>query len=73
MSLIATFPQGKAEYIGQSKAGAYIARDNLHIPYPQFNGLLVFPVWLPQDSVAFISVNNVSLVYEGKLVKDWIR
>lgn len=58
--------------LGKDKSGGFIVRDDLHKPYPQFGGSLVFPVWLPQDNLAFISTGLVTLEMEGKLQKDWV-
>src|SRR5690606_10822497 len=54
------------------KSGTRISRDNIHIPYPQFNGRLVFPVMLPKDDVVFVPISNVVVQTSGNSQKNWI-
>jgi hypothetical protein len=46
-------------------------RDNIHIPYPQFSGRFVFPMWMPFDSEAYIPVEQVRM--SDDTTKIWIR
>lgn len=50
---------------------ASIVRDDLHIPYGQFNNRLVFPVWMPDTDTAWIPVSQVT--FGGWREKDWVR
>jgi hypothetical protein len=47
-------PLSTGRQIGYDKSGAYIVRDDLHIPFPQFGGKMIVPIWLPLDNVAWI-------------------
>ena len=48
--------------------GAYLIRDDLHTEYPQFQGKLVFPIWMPAVDVAWIPTANIKYVptYQDK-------
>jgi hypothetical protein len=50
---------------------ATIIRDDLHIPYGQFNNRLLFPLLMPDVSTAWIPVRQVS--FSGWRDKIWIR
>jgi hypothetical protein len=47
-------PLNTGRVIAWNKGGAYIERDDLHKPFPQFGGKMITPVWMPQDTVAWI-------------------
>lgn len=55
------------------KGGLRIARDDLHLPYPQFDGKLVFPVWLLEDTIMWIPKDRVRTTSYSPLTKIWIR
>lgn len=65
-------PLSTGRTIIRDKAGSRIGRDDLHKPYPQFDGKLVFPVWLPRDSIAFIHTPLAEPRSGGNLNKHWI-
>jgi len=64
-----------AREVQAGKEGLSILRDFLHLPYPQFSNLLVFPIWMYKDSVAWIP--KVQTVEVSELnatnMKTWIR
>lgn len=37
-----------------SQGSPYIVRDDLHYPYDDFGGLLIFPLWLPNTDKGFV-------------------
>jgi hypothetical protein len=55
-------PLSTGRVIAWNKGGAYIARDDLHKPFPQFNGKMITPVWMPQDTIAWIPVAHSRIV-----------
>lgn len=64
-----------AREVQAGKDGLSILRDNLHLPYPQFSNLLVFPIWTYQDDVAWIPLNQTTQVSSDVAtnMKTWIR
>lgn len=64
-----------AREVQAGKDGLSILRDNLHLPYPQFSNLLVFPIWTYQDDVAWVPLNQTTQVpiNVATNMKTWIR
>ncbi len=54
------------------KGGLYIVRNDIHIPFPQVNELLTFPIMLPEDGIGWIPVMWVT-PSDGFREKVWIR
>lgn len=48
-----------------------IDRDNVHIPYGQFDDKLVFPIWMPAVNEAYIPSEQI--VVGSCAVKKWVR
>jgi hypothetical protein len=65
-------PLNTGRVIAFDKAGAYIARDDLHIPFPQFSEKMRVPIWLPYDDTAWMPVSQLQAsapVFD----KVWVR
>lgn len=64
-----------AREVQDSKGGLSILRDNLHLPYPQFSNLLVFPIIANQDGVAWFPINQTTQVSPESAtnIKVWIK
>jgi hypothetical protein len=68
-------PLSTGRIIAWDKGGAYIVRDDLHKPFPQFAGKMITPVWMPSDTVAWIPVIWAKIVTAQEIKtfnKIWI-
>lgn len=67
------FPAISGRLLNYGKEGITIVKDNLLMPYPQFNPKLTFPLWTYADDIAWVpAFTTIQTGSQDKLRKDWV-
>lgn len=64
-------PMITARIMIRDKSGVKLVRDDLHKPFGQFDNQLVFPMWLPTETTAYILLNQMDWPVVGDRTKLW--